>query len=59
MVSQQDISVFDHLGKAIQVGIQNPGGPILEIDFSELHAGMYIIRIRADGEYKLFQVIRK
>jgi hypothetical protein len=58
-VADKDVVTYDHLGNACPAKIINAAGPVLEMDFSELRSGIYIIRLLVDGEYKFLRIIRK
>jgi len=54
----EDFEVFDSPGRSVNLSYKQEGAG-LSIDVRELKAGLYFIRIKAGGEYKVIKFIRK
>ena len=57
-VTEKDVVIFDLFGKVCEVGYINASGATLEMDFSALEPGVYIIRLNLVDEMKTFRIIK-
>jgi hypothetical protein len=51
--------VIDVLGKLYSVPVLRIGEDMLELDLSNLNSGLYLIKVKTSGNYKMFHIIKQ